>query len=69
MNYNYNFTCPECQVELSAEVDLREPSVDFETACDCGYKFTAEEQFRIYNEALIDCQGTAIDRAHDYLKD
>ena len=64
----YTFHCPKCNEELSAEVDVGEHLVDWNEECDnCNYKLTETEVLKIYSDALADCWGSMIDRAHDML--
>ena len=64
----YAFVCPVCGEEIAAEVDVGEHIVDWSEECDnedCGYKFTPDEILKIYEDALVDCFSTMVDRAHD----
>ncbi len=59
---NYNFKCPKCKNELTAFVDLSKHIVDWEHICDeCGHKFSKFEIAKIYDSALIECQGEYCD--------
>lgn len=66
----YNFYCPRCGEQLSAEVNLGEHIVDWDEICfECNYKFNDFEINKIYNDAIQDCLGARIDYAMDMLKD
>ena len=61
----YNFSCPNCGKELTADVDISEGIVDWEEECDCGYKFADEQVLKIYDEALAYCWSSWIDYVYD----
>ena len=67
-----NYTCPKCKCELEAYTEGvgSDLLVDTDDSCtECNHVFTENEKLDIYSLISEDQISSAIDRAHDFLKD